>query len=110
TAKQAAAKGLIDSLRYEDQVYGELKTQQQQKEIKKIDFRTYLKAIGPDNAGKKRIALVVGEGAILRGPGNDALGADEGFTSGAFIKMLHRVVGDSSISGVILLGNCPGGE
>jgi protease-4 len=110
TAKQAAAKGLIDSLRYEDQVYGELKTQLQQKEIKKIDFRTYLKAIGPDTAGKKRIALVVGEGAILRGPGNDALGADEGFTSGAFIKMLHRVAGDSSISGVILRVNSPGGD
>src|SRR4051794_4358469 len=36
TAKQAAAKGLIDSLRYEDQVYGEMQGQLKQKELKKL--------------------------------------------------------------------------
>ena len=89
TARQAAGKGLIDSLRYEDQVYGELKDQLKQGELKKVSFQDYIRAIGSDRGAKKRIAFVVGEGAIARGQGEDAMGTDEGFTSGAFIKMLR---------------------
>ncbi|MBC8167269.1 MAG: signal peptide peptidase SppA, partial [Bryobacteraceae bacterium] len=110
TAKQAAAKGLIDSLRYEDQVYGELKAQLKQTSLVKLNFRNYVKAIGPDTTASKKIALVVGEGTILRGAGDDAMGSDEGFTSGAFIKMLRSVGSDSSISGVILRVDSPGGD
>ena len=46
TARQAAGKGLIDSLRYEDQVYGELKDQLKQGELKKVSFQDYVRAIG----------------------------------------------------------------
>jgi protease-4 len=38
------------------------------------------------------------------------MGTDEGFTSGAFIRMLRRVSGDKSISGVILRVDSPGGD
>lgn len=110
TARQAAGKGLIDSLRYEDQVYGELKDQLKQGELKKVSFQDYVRAIGTDRGAKKRIAFVVGEGAIARGQGEDAMGTDEGFTSGAFIKMLRTVSADKNIAGVILRVDSPGGD
>jgi protease IV len=110
TARQAAGKGLIDFLRYEDQVYGELKDQLKQGELKKVSFQDYVRAIGSDRSAKKRIAFVVGEGAIARGQGEDAMGTDEGFTSGAFIKMLRTVSADKNIAGVILRVDSPGGD
>jgi protease IV len=112
TARQAEAKGLVDALRYEDQVHGELKDRLKQAELKRFSFHDYVRSIGtPGKRGsKKRIAFVVGEGAIVRGQGTDAMGSDEGFSSGAFIKMLRRVGSDSSIGGVILRVDSPGGD
>lgn len=111
TARQAESKGLIDGLRYEDQVYGEVRDRLKQGELKKFSFVDYVRATsGRDRTGKKRIAFIVGEGAIARGEGADAMGADEGFTSGAFIRMLRRVSADKSISGVILRVDSPGGD
>jgi protease-4 len=110
TARQAVAKGLIDSLRYDDQVQGELKDRLKQKDLKRISFYDYIRSLTPAKSAKKRIAYIVGEGAIARGQGTDAMGTDEGFTSGAFIKMLRRVSGDDSIGGVILRVDSPGGD
>ena len=111
TARQAAEKGLVDSLRYEDQVFGELKDQLKQGELKRVAFQDYIRSIGTGERGaRKRIAFVVGEGAIARGQGEDAMGTDEGFTSGAFIKMLRSVSGDKNIAGVILRVDSPGGD
>src|SRR6266852_6879152 len=42
-ANQAIAKGLIDSLRYEDQMFGELKDRLKSGEIKKLSHRDYMK-------------------------------------------------------------------
>lgn len=110
TARQAKAAGLVDELRYEDQVYGELKAQLKQSELKKVDFARYVRSLSPENQGKKRVAFVVGSGTILRGSGEDAMGTDEGFTSGAFARMLRRVASDNTISGVILRVDSPGGD
>jgi protease-4 len=110
TAKQAAAKGLTDALRFEDQVFGDLKEKLKVSEIKKVSIRDYLRAIGPERDAKHRIALLVGEGTILRGAGSDAMGTDEGFTSGAFIRMVRRVAADRNIAGVILRVDSPGGD
>ena len=110
TARQAAAKGMVDALRFEDQVYGDLNAALKQGELKKIAFRDYVRALTPDREAKQRIALIVGEGAILRGSGSDAMGTDEGFTSGAFIRMLRQVAQDKSIDGAILRVDSPGGD
>jgi protease IV len=111
TASQALAKGLVDALRYEDQVYGELKDRLKQGELKKLAHRDYIRAVGTaDREARKRIAWIVGEGAIVRGSGNDAMGTDEGFSSGAFIRMLRKVANDRDIQGVILRVDSPGGD
>lgn len=112
TAAKAKEIGLVDELRYEDQMYGELKTRLKQKEIRKLGYMDYLRA-GSRGTGldpKTRIAFLVGEGAIVHGSGGDALGSDEGFTSGAFIRQLREVANDSSVRGVILRVDSPGGD
>jgi protease-4 len=107
-AKQASANGLIDGLRYEDEVFGELKTTLHQTELKKITEHDYVNV--PDSSGGAgQIAFVVGEGSITRGdPGSTSL--DNGLESEAFDKMISRVANDSSIKGVIVRIDSPGGE
>ncbi len=110
TGSQAHAKGLVDALRFEDQVFGELKDRLKG-DVKKLAHRDYLRAVGTSSPdARKRIAWIVGEGAIVRGSGEDAMGSDEGFSSGAFIKMLRKVANDREIQGVILRVDSPGGD
>jgi protease-4 len=112
TAKQALDRGLVDSLRYEDQVYGETKDQLKQSELKKVRSSDYVKipASGFGWEGKKQIALLVGSGTIMRGSGDGGVSTDEGFVSGPFIKLLRKVGNDPEIQGVILRVDSPGGD
>ncbi len=109
-AKQAKANGLVDGLRYEDEIFGELKTTLHQTELKKTTEREYVEA-PESSAGADRIAFVVGEGSITRGDSaTSELSADNGLESEAFDKMLGRVANDKSIKGVIVRIDSPGGE
>jgi protease IV len=113
TAMKAKEKGLVDELRYEDQMYGELQSRLKQKELHKLAYMDYLRS-GSRGTGldpKTRVAFIVGEGTILHGSGGgDALGSDEGFTSGAFIRQLREVAKDDTVKGVILRVDSPGGD
>lgn len=108
TSRQAQSKGLVDLLRYEDQMYGELKDRLKG-EFKKLNHRDYLRAIGPASSGKK-IAYVVGSGAIYRASAESESRTDETLGSGPFIKLLQKVYNDKSIDGVILRVDSPGGD
>lgn len=102
-AEPAQQSGLIDQLLYEDQINGELTKRLNQKELKKISHRDYIKAIGTGDA-KKRVALVVGDGSIFRGE------SDEGIASVTFEKLLRKVGSDKTIDAVILRIDSPGGD
>jgi protease-4 len=108
-AKQAKANGLVDELRYEDEAFGELARTLHQKDIEKVTEQTYMDV--PDaSAGltaKDRIAFVVGEGSISRDAG---VTNSSGLFSETFDKTLTRVANDSSIKGVIVRIDSPGGE
>jgi protease-4 len=106
-ARQAKANGLVDELRYEDEALGELKTALHQTELKKITEQEYADApVGA--AGRNKIAFVVAEGTISRG-NPDSTGVS-GLESEAFDAMLTRVADDSTIQGVIVRIDSPGGE
>lgn len=102
-APAAKDAGLIDDLKYEDEVLAELRSRLNQKELKRISFRDYVKAAGPGE-GKKRIALLVADGTILRGEGEDPI------LSVSFSRLLRKLASDASISGVILRIDSPGGD
>jgi protease-4 len=107
---QALIAGLVDELRFEDQVFGELRAQLHQSELKKISERDYLDVPDSDAGlrGTDRIAWVVGDGSITRGSADST--DTSGIQSESFDKMLSRVANDSSVKGVIVRIDSPGGE
>ena len=89
-ARDAAANGLIDALGYEDQAVAEMQTRLKQSELKKVSSKAYLKAALASGGAGRRIALVVGDGMITQGSGNETAD-DESFTATGFIKLLKQV-------------------
>lgn len=109
TAQEALDRRLVDKLGFEDQVNQDMQGRLKQGALRKISVRDYLKAPASTGGASHRIALVVGEGEITRGSGSEAA-TDQGFTSTGFIKLLRQVENDSSIQGVILRVDSPGGD
>jgi protease-4 len=106
-ARDALSSGLVDSLGYEDQAVAEMQNRLKQSELKRISGKAYLKGALP--SGGRRIALIVGQGEITAGSGNETAD-DESFTGTGFIKLLKQVENDPSIQGVILRIDSPGGD
>ena len=105
-ASQAKATNLVDELGYEDQVYADLK-KKTGSELNKISIRRYFRAV-PGSGD--RIALLVGEGDIVRGSPDDSTGGQAVISSGAFKKAIQQVRNDKSVKGVILRVDSPGGD
>jgi protease-4 len=106
--KSALDSGLVDALIFEDDMLGQLNTQVKV-DLKRISARSYSKAAAADPAGRTKIAFVTGDGEITRGdPGEDV--SDSGITAFGMIKVLRQVADDSSIKGVILRVDSPGGD
>jgi protease-4 len=107
-ASQAKADGLIDALGYEDDVYGSLKKKLGLRDLNKVNIKSYFRAV----PGKgDRIALLTGEGDIVRGdPDGASLGNQTAISSGAFAKVIRQVRNDSGVKGVILRVDSPGGD
>ena len=106
-ASQAKAAGLVDELGYEDQVYTDLKKKTGVGELNKVGIRTYFRGV-PGRGD--HIALLVGEGEIVSGDPQNEFGNDETITSGGFAKVIRQVRNDSSIKGVIVRVDSPGGD
>jgi protease-4 len=98
----------VDDLRYEDEVFGEVKTLLHQTELKKTSEREYVNSPDSAGSGADRIAYVVGEGTITRGDPESS--GDTGLESEAFDTMLGRVGNDKNIKGVIVRIDSGGGE
>ena len=112
TARQALQAGLVDKLGFEDQMWADLKDTLHGGEPKKVALSQYMK-VTPEAAGlpgKRKIALVVAEGDIVRGtPGDDGSG-ESSLTSYGFDKVLRGIAADSAIKGVVVRIDSPGGE
>jgi protease-4 len=112
TARQALKFGLVDQLGFEDQAWADLKNRLHGGEPRKVALSQYIKvpAEAAGLSGKRKIALVVGEGEIVRGePGSDGLG-EMALTSYGFDKVLREVASDPLIKGVVVRIDSPGGE
>ncbi|HUI82501.1 MAG TPA: signal peptide peptidase SppA [Bryobacteraceae bacterium] len=111
-APEVKKAGLVDELRFEDQVWGELKSRLQVKDVKRVRAETYLRvpleSVGL--RGKSRVALIVGEGDIIQGSPDNSTADESALTSAGFDRVLREVGNDSSIKGVIVRIDSPGGE
>ena len=112
TAPQALKAGLVDELRFEDQMWGELKDKLKGGDIAKVSMDKYshVTAESVGLQGKSQVALVVGAGDILRGDPSDDGGSEQNLTSYGFNKLLRRVGSDSAVKGVIVRIDSGGGE
>jgi protease-4 len=111
-AKDALADGLVDELRYEDEIFGQLQKKVGIGELHKLSTGRYLK-ITPDSLGlegRHHIAMLVGDGTITRGAPDDDGVNDEGIRASGFNKLLRRIGGDSSVEGVVVRIDSPGGD
>jgi protease-4 len=107
---QAVKAGLVDRLRFEDEVFGELKSDLKQNDLKKVTAQVYSKTpfTSVGLGGKQKVALVIAEGDIVRGD-PDADGS-HGIESTYFDKVLRQVANDSSVKAAIVRIDSPGGE
>lgn len=106
-ASQAKANGLVDELGYRDEVFSDLKRKLATDNLRELNIKIYFRAI-PSRGD--RVALLVGEGDIATGQGENGLGNGEGIFSGPFTKTIQRIRNDRSIKAVILRVNSPGGD
>ena len=112
TATQALQAGLVDALRFEDEMWGELRDRLKTGEPHKVTLDTYLR-VTPESvgiAGRSKIALVVAQGDIVRGDSGDNGEDESDLTSYGFNKLLRKVRNDSTIKGVVVRIDSPGGE
>lgn len=108
TGDQARATGLVDELGYEDQVFSALQHKVGSGTLNKVLLRSYFQAVP---AKGDRIAMLVGEGDIVRGStSEDGYSSQATISSGAFSKVIRQVRNDSSIKGVVLRVDSPGGD
>ncbi|MEZ5399379.1 MAG: signal peptide peptidase SppA [Bryobacteraceae bacterium] len=109
-ATKAAASGLVDGLKYEDEFYDGIKKDLKLETMDKVSHRQYYQSLSPRSGGAK-VAFVVGEGPILRGSrGAEAFGDAVDIRSATFSRMLRDVAEDATIRGVVLRVNSPGGD
>ncbi len=111
-ANDALHDGLVDELRYEDQMFSDLQQKVNFGELHKISSGTYQK-IPADSlglTGHHRIAMMVGDGTITRGSANDDGVSDEGIQASGFNRQLRRIASDSSVDGVVVRIDSPGGD
>jgi protease-4 len=103
--KGALDAGLVDALIFEDEMFEKLNASGK---LTKIGERTYSRA-QTGGTGGKRIAFVTADGEITRGATNEDI-SESGITATTMVKTLREVENDSSIQGVILRVDSPGGD
>jgi len=108
----ALEQHLVDALGYEDQMFEAVRKNLNSGEIHKVSTAKYMK-IPPDSLGlegRRRIAIVVGDGSITRGGADDDGVSESGITEEGFNKMLRRIQRDTTIQGVVVRVDSPGGD
>jgi protease-4 len=111
-ANDALHDGLVDKLRYEDQMFADLQQQVNAGELHKLATGSYQK-VPADSLGLEghhRVAMLVGDGDITRGSADGDGGSDEGIQATSFIKLLRRIGSDSTLDGVVVRIDSPGGD
>src|SRR5262249_38129600 len=103
TGQHALDAGLVDGLVFEEEIMPDFRS------AKKMGAREYAKVPLSGFEGRNRIAVVTGDGEITRGATNEQT-SDTGITASGMVRTLRRVENDSSIKGVILRIDSPGGD
>ena len=108
TAFDAKHYGLVDGLKYDDEIKSILLKKLSQEEKVKINFVSlgdYKAAVEYNKTGDSKVALVFASGDIVSGNGsNDQVGSDN------FKNLLRKIRLDKDIKAVVFRVNSPGGS
>jgi len=109
-AEDAVKYGLVDALKYEDEVEAELKAKfgyEEDARLNVVGYKDYKATVKPESEGKSKnkIAVIYAEGDILDGSGST--GNIYGET---YAKMIRKVRNDKDVKAIVLRVNSPGGS
>lgn len=106
--KDAVTHGLATRIAYEDEIKALIKAKLEIKEdddINFISYKKYQKSITPAEISRNRIAVIVAEGEILMGEGeNGQVGAEK------FAREIKNARESSRVKAVVIRVNSPGGS
>ena len=109
-AKDALARGLVDSLLYKDQFNDILKDRldvAKTRNIELVSYNRYRKSFSAYKSGKNEIAVIVADGTIMPGE-NDG---SDGVVSGESIAdEIRKAREDDDVKAIVIRINSPGGE
>ena len=105
----AVSKGLLDGLRYDDEIKSEIKKNLKIREEDKISFITpgsyYESGVLNKGYKKEKVAVVYAEGEIVYGKGEEGqIGSDE------YKALLRQLRYNKDVKAVVLRINSPGGS
>ncbi|HKS29977.1 MAG TPA: signal peptide peptidase SppA [Pyrinomonadaceae bacterium] len=115
TAPQAKENGLIDDVKYRDEVESELKKRLGYKEDEKLKLvkGSEYKEVKPEslnlNQGEK-VAVIYASGTIGLGSSDDSPFGDQSVGSDTMVKALNVARDDKSIKAVVIRIDSPGGS
>lgn len=109
-ARTAVEFGLVDSLLYRDEFHAVLRNKldiSEDTDLTFVDYHRYRKSFSTNKQSDNEIAVIVADGAIMPGDGdqNDqVIGAEK------FIKEIREAREDDDIKAIVMRINSPGGE
>lgn len=110
TADQALAAGLVDGLQYRDQVYDNLKNKYG-KNTHFLCISNYAKRSRAVKRGRKAIALIYGEGAIVQGKSSyNPLSGEVTMGAQTIASAFRAAIKDKTIGAIVFRVNSPGGS
>lgn len=108
TAQDALEEKMVDELLYKDEVIERLITLfgvEKESQLKMVSLANYIKATNkPNLKEKKKIAILYADGEIVMGRSSNNIASD------TFIEQIAKIRKDSTIKGVVLRVNSPGGS
>jgi protease IV len=102
--------GLVDSLLYKDQFDNELKKRmsvEENKDLKFVTYGKYRKSFSTYKSSKNEIAVIVADGTIMPGDGDQS---DQVIGADTFVEELRKAREDDDVKAIVLRVNSPGGE
>ncbi|HEX8177459.1 MAG TPA: signal peptide peptidase SppA [Pyrinomonadaceae bacterium] len=115
TAQQAKESGLIDDVKYRDEVEGELKRRLGYKEderlklVKDSEYREIKPESLDMNKGEK-VAVIYASGTIGTGSSDDSPFGEQSVGSDTMVKALNTARDDKSIKAIVIRIDSPGGS
>lgn len=108
TPQDAANARLIDGAKYDDEVKDEIKKRLglgKTDKMNTVSFNTYNEAVNLRSGKSDRIALIIAEGDIVDGEGNDDnIGGDK------YRKLIRKARLDKSVKAIVMRVNSGGGS